>query len=58
MKNLSQKVEIWVRKDFPVIASWVKHVWEQIPESMVKRSFKHCGISNALNGTGDDAILE
>ena len=30
--------------DLTVVASWVKHAWEQIPESMVKRSFKCCGI--------------
>ena len=44
--------------DLTVVASWVKHAWEQIPKSMVKRSFKCCGISNALDGTEDDAIWE
>ena len=34
----------------------MKQSWEEIPEEMVKRSFKTCGISNALDGTEDDAI--
>ena len=34
----------------------MKQLWEEIPEEMVKRSFKTCGISNALDGTEDDAV--
>jgi len=36
----------------------VKQSWEEIPEEMVKRSFKVCRISNALDGTEDDAIYD
>ena len=32
--------------------------WRHIPKEMVRRSFRTCGISNALNGTEDDAIFE
>lgn len=39
-----------------LVLRWVKQSWEEIPEEMVKRSFKTCGISNALDGTEDDAV--
>ena len=41
-----------------LVLRWVKQSWEEIPEEMVRRSFKMCGISNALNGTEDDAIYD
>ena len=34
----------------------IKQAWGDITEEMVRRSFKTCGISNALDGTEDDAI--
>ena len=34
----------------------MKQSWEEIPEEMVRRSFKTCRISNALDRTEDDAI--
>ena len=37
---------------------WVKQPWEEIPEEMVRRSFKTCGISNTLDGTEDNAIYD
>ena len=40
------------------VLRWVKQAWCDIPEDMVRRSFKTCGISNALDGTEDDAIYE
>ena len=39
-----------------LVLRWVKQLWEEIPEEMVRRSFKTCRISNVLNGTEDDAI--
>ena len=41
-----------------LVLRWVKQAWEEIPEEMVRRSFKRCGISNALNGTEDDATYD
>lgn len=41
-----------------LVLLWVKKLWEEIPEEMVRRSFKMCGISNALDGTEDDAIYD
>ena len=41
-----------------LVLRWVRQSWEEIPEEMVRRSFKTCGISNALDGTEDDAIYD
>lgn len=41
-----------------LVLRWVKQSWEEIPEEMVRRSFKTCGISNALDGTEDDTIYD
>ena len=35
---------------------WIKEVWAEIPKEMVIKSFKTCGISNALDGTEDDVV--
>ena len=32
--------------------------WKTIPESIIVRSFKKCGISNALDGSDDDILWE
>ena len=40
------------------VLRWIKQSWNEIPEEMVSRSFKICGISNALDGIEDDAIYE
>ena len=37
---------------------WVNKAWQEIPAELVIRSFKSCGISNALDGTEDDAVYE
>ena len=36
----------------------VKDAWDLIPSEMIKKSFIKCGISNAMDGTEDDAIYE
>lgn len=41
-----------------LVLHWVKQAWCDIPEEMVRRSFRVCGISNTLHGTEDDAIYE
>src|SRR6218665_669816 len=40
------------------VVSWVKQAWESIPEDMVRKSFLKCGISNAMDGSEDDALYE
>ena len=41
-----------------LVLRWIKQSWSEIPEEMVRKSFLTCGISNALDGTEDDAIYE
>lgn len=38
------------------IARWVLGAWKALPQPMVVRAFKKCGISNALDGTEDDFL--
>ena len=40
------------------VLCWIKQSWNEIPEEMMSRSSKTCGISNALDGTKDDAVYE
>ena len=35
---------------------WVHEAWQEILAEMVMKSFKTCGISNALDGTDDDEL--
>ena len=32
--------------------------WQEIPADLVANAFKSCGISNALDGTEDEAVWE
>jgi hypothetical protein len=36
----------------------VKTSWESGKQEIVVKSFKKCGISNALDGTEDDVLFE
>ncbi|KAK3724016.1 hypothetical protein QZH41_008919, partial [Actinostola sp. cb2023] len=40
------------------VTNWVKASWTSLDESMVVKSFKKCGISNAMDGYEDDALWE
>jgi len=40
------------------VARWVKKAWDDVPEEVVKRSFKKCCLSNALDGTEDVILWE
>ena len=39
------------------VSSWVLEAWRGIPEEIVVRSFKKCGVLNSLDGT-DDILWE
>ena len=39
-----------------LVLRWVNEAWREIPPEMVMKSFKTCGISNALDGTEDDEL--
>jgi len=36
----------------------VSAAWKANPESIIKRSFKKCSISNAVDGSEDDILWE
>ena len=40
------------------LANFILKAWEDIETSMVVRSFKKCGVSNAMDGTEDDYLFE
>ena len=39
-----------------LVLKWVKQSWAEIPAEIIRKSFKTCGISNALDGTEDDEV--
>lgn len=39
-----------------LVLKWIKQSWAEIPAEMVRKSFKTCDISNALDGTEDDEV--
>jgi len=39
-----------------LVTSWVKTSWEDIPKEMIVKSFLKTGISNKMDGTGDDLL--
>ncbi|KAG0428091.1 hypothetical protein HPB47_024889 [Ixodes persulcatus] len=46
------------RAPLETLAGWAREAWATIPSAsaMVERSFKKCGIANALDGTEDDML--
>ena len=40
------------------VGEWVKKSWDDVRPEIIVKSFKKCGISNALDGTEDDALFE
>jgi hypothetical protein len=36
----------------------VKNSWQQVTSKIIVKSFKKCGISNALDGSEDDILYE
>ena len=51
-----RRENIYGRRDasLPVVAEWVKSSLGEIGNDMIERSFKKCGIFNAMDGTEDD----
>jgi len=37
-----------------IICKWILEAWAEIPKEMIVKSFKKCGISNAMDGSEDD----
>ena len=46
------------RPSYLLVATWVKEAWEAVDINMIRKSFKCCGISNTMDGTEDDLILD
>ncbi|GBB85252.1 hypothetical protein RclHR1_11800008 [Rhizophagus clarus] len=46
------------RPFYSLVASWVKEGWDAIDTSMIRRSFKCCGILNATDRTEDTLIFD
>uniref|UniRef100_A0A8C5MVE4 HTH CENPB-type domain-containing protein n=1 Tax=Leptobrachium leishanense TaxID=445787 RepID=A0A8C5MVE4_9ANUR len=46
------------KPEIELIAKCVRDALEEIPEEMVQRAFKKCGISNAMDGSEDSALYE
>ena len=41
----------------PLLLRWIKDAWDSVTPDIVRKSFKVCGISSALDGTEDDLLL-
>ena len=41
-----------------MVLRWIDWAWREIPVDLITRSFKSCGINNALDGTEDDAVWD
>ena len=46
------------RPSITQVCEWVKTSWDAVKEEVVVRSFKKCGISNAMDGTEDEFLYE
>ena len=44
--------------DEKLVRDWRRKIDKELSKEMVERSFKKCGISNALDGTEDDLVWE
>ena len=40
------------------VLTWIDRAWNGIPQDLTEKSFKSCGIANALDGSEDDAVWE
>jgi hypothetical protein len=40
------------------VCEWVKDSWKQVKSETIVKSLNKCGISNALDGSGDDILYE
>ena len=44
------------KPQYNLICKWILEVWKDIPSEMIIKSFKKCGISNALDETENDLL--
>ena len=41
-----------------IVLRWIDRAWREIQVDLITRSFKSCGVNNALDGTEDDAVWD
>ena len=46
------------RPSLVTVVEWVKDAWNSVACDMVIKSFKKCGVSNAMDGTEDDMLVD
>ncbi|GBC16038.2 pogo transposable element with KRAB domain [Rhizophagus irregularis DAOM 181602=DAOM 197198] len=46
------------RPSYSLVARWVKEGWDAIDINMIRRSFKYCSVSNAMDGIEDTLIFD
>ena len=46
------------RPTYSLVANWIKESWDSVDTSMIRRSFKCCGVSNSLDGSEDGLIFD
>ncbi|CAG8830991.1 6566_t:CDS:1, partial [Gigaspora rosea] len=48
-----------IRKlSYSTLAHWVGESWDDINPSIIRKAFKHCGISVATDGSEDDLVFD
>ena len=45
------------RPSYSLVVNWVKESWDAVDTNIIRRSFKCCGVSNAINGSEDGLIF-
>ena len=41
-----------------LVLTWTNRAWNEIPRGLLQKSFKSCGIANALDGSEDDTVWD
>ena len=41
-----------------LVLTWINRTWNEIPRDSIQKSFKSCGIANAVDGSEDDAVWD
>jgi len=53
-KGKNRRIGSGRKEKYNVICKWILEAWAEIPKEMIIKSFKKCGISNAMDGSEDD----
>ena len=50
-KGKNRRIGSGRKEKYNVICKWILEAWAEIPKEMIIKSFKKCGISNAMDGS-------